>query len=208
MRVWPLRLILIFALLGPLACRSAAQVRKPIGSVTRQVQPAFLLRQASARAPAVRPVALSDNSTVNPGDVLETGPAGRAQITLRDGSVIMLGPQSRLRLPDNDTRPRFQLIRGIARVRFGRNTTYEVLTETALSRTRGGALLVDARTHVATFVLNLGAGTVEVEGERGKATLQAGEGIWTDRGYAAKPRPDELQKLLAEADVPPGSTPP
>lgn len=200
----PLRFVPVPALLALLASGLFAQTPKPIASISRQVQPAFVLRQTGAKAAAASPLVLSDGAPLYAGDVLETGVGGRLRVELNDGLTLNAGSRTRVRLPEGAPSRRFQLIQGIVRIQVPRasqpDVVVEVLTVTALCRSRG-SVLVDARSAVATFILNLGESPVEVEGERGKATLRPGEGLWSDRGIASKPPADELLKMLAESDI-------
>ncbi len=149
------------ALLMPSAALAAA------GEVT-------FLAGTATRMPTSGPaVALAMKGTVEQGDVLETGPKGKLEVTLGDKSVLRLGPSSKLKVDtatfsdkDRDFKATLMLGKVWSKVTsvFGDNRGFEVKTERAVAGVRGTIFRVDADKTKAVLV-RVYAGTVAVAGQ-------------------------------------------
>jgi hypothetical protein len=151
---------LIPAILAPAVCLAAQ------GEVT-------FLEGSASRLPASGPkVALSLESPIDRGDLLETGEGARLEITLPDKSVVRLAPSSRLRLDEaafshggRSVKATLLLGKVWSKVSsvFGSERDFEVRTEHAVAGVRGTIFRVDADKAKAVLV-KVYAGTVAVAG--------------------------------------------
>ncbi len=163
----PGRSLLAAALLVALARPAPAAGPAPAGSVT------FLAGEAT-RLAGGKAGKLALGSPVHENDVLETRTRTRLELTLRDGSIVRLGPRAKVRLataafgrsPD-DRQVSVELVVGEvwARVRkaVGADARFEVQTETAVAGVRGTTFRVDARAD-RSCVVKVYAGAVAVAG--------------------------------------------
>ena len=161
------RSLLAAAFLGALARPAPAAGPAPAGSVT------FLAGEAT-RLAGGKAGKLALGSPVHENDVLETRTRTRLELTLRDGSIVRLGPRAKVRLataafgrsPD-DRQVSVELVVGEvwARVKkaVGADARFEVQTETAVAGVRGTTFRVDARAD-RSCVVKVYAGAVAVAG--------------------------------------------
>ncbi|MEO8741315.1 MAG: FecR family protein [Casimicrobiaceae bacterium] len=129
-----------------LACASggAWSADVVVGSVVA-VRGAVSIESGGAQQPALAKAA------VRLGDSIVTT-AGKAQIALKDGTIISVGENSRMRVADYDTsgsgiKARVGLIAGALRLVVAKVTPsgkFEVETETAVAAVRGTDWLVEA----------------------------------------------------------------
>jgi ferric-dicitrate binding protein FerR (iron transport regulator) len=117
---------------------------------------------------------LAEGTGLEEGDEIETRRQTRLELTLRDGSVIRLGPATRMRLdtaafgrPPEERRVFVRLLLGtlwakVARA-LGGEARFEVRTENAVAGVRGTTFRVDA-SHDRSVVVRVYSGTVAVAG--------------------------------------------
>jgi hypothetical protein len=151
--------ILMTALLPATAFASAGEVSFLEGAATRTPD-------KGKAAP------LSIKSAVEQGDVLETGPTGKLEVTLADKSALRLGPSSKLRVEAaafTDTTRDFKATLLLGKVWskvtsvFGADRNFEVRTERAVAGVRGTVFRVDAD-RTKSVLVKVYAGTVAVAG--------------------------------------------
>jgi hypothetical protein len=169
--------ILTAALLPAAAFASAGEVSFLEGAATRTPDKG-------------KAAALSIKSAVEQGDVLETGPTGKLEVTLSDKSVVRLGPTSRLKLDTaafTDTTRDFKATLLLGKVWskvtsvFGAERNFEVRTERAVAGVRGTVFRVDAD-KTKSVLVKVYAGTVAVAGQgplptTGNAPAKKGERV-------------------------------
>jgi hypothetical protein len=140
---WWLCLVTVLGLCSLLPSAAAqAQAPKSIGQVTALEGKVTVLRQGK-----FAPEALTTQTPVFQGDIIETARAAKVRITLADATVISLGEQSRLELQQfsyeahQQTRSgRLAIAWGFFRAIFRDMTspsTVEVITPTAVAAIRG-----------------------------------------------------------------------
>ncbi|MBI3894883.1 MAG: putative Ig domain-containing protein [Acidobacteria bacterium] len=151
-RVWFLLGLMLISYLGKdsFAQEKAGDIRVilPPGNVARQKGPQIIRTNATK------------GMTVYYQDVLETGIGGRLRARLDDGSILALGPQSRIEVIEHDAQTQqstFQLQYGKVRAQVVRMTRpgsrFEVRTNTAVAGVLGTDEIIDAFSPVATMVL-------------------------------------------------------
>lgn len=162
------RPLLAAVLLAVLSGPAPAAVPRPAGSVS------FLDGEAT-RLAGGNAGKLVLGSPVYEDDLLATGARSRLELTLRDQSVLRVGPRAKLRLataafgrkPDDDRRVSAELVVGDlwARVKkaFGAESRFEVRTENAVAGVRGTTFRVDARAD-RSCVVKVYGGAVAVAG--------------------------------------------
>jgi hypothetical protein len=105
---------------------------------------ALAVRGEVFRADAARQYPLAAKEPVHLGDTIVTG-AGKAEISLNDGTLLSVGENTRLRLStyqsaSNDLTTRLGLLGGVLRLVVARVTAgghFEVESETAIAAVRG-----------------------------------------------------------------------
>ncbi|MBI5546464.1 MAG: FecR domain-containing protein [Deltaproteobacteria bacterium] len=140
------------------------------------------LEGTATRTPAKgQPIALLAKGTVEQGDLLETGKAGKLEITLSDKSVVRLGPSSKLKLDQaafTDTSRSFKATLLLGKVWskvtsvFGEERNFEVRTERAVAGVRGTVFRIDAESTKAVLV-KVYDGSVAVAGSTAAAAAPA-----------------------------------
>jgi hypothetical protein len=142
LRLVKLGLFVLLAILSASGATRAADV--VIGSVVA-VRGAVSIESGGTQQPATA------KAEVHLGDSIVTA-AGKAQIALKDGTIVSVGENSRVRLADYDTsgngiKARVGLISGALRLVVAKVTPsgkFEVETETAVAAVRGTDWLVEA----------------------------------------------------------------
>ncbi|MBI1955310.1 MAG: FecR domain-containing protein, partial [Acidobacteria bacterium] len=153
-RVWFLLGLMLMAGWGK---EAFAQQPEKAGAVRVVLPPGLVARPRGAQV--VRTEA-TKGMTVYYRDVLETGLGGRLRARLADGSILALGPQSRIEVIEHDAQTQqstFQLQYGKVRAQVVRLTRpgsrFEVRTNTAVAGVLGTDEIIDAFSPVATMVL-------------------------------------------------------
>jgi hypothetical protein len=145
----------------------------PGAAIAASGEVTFLEGKASRTPAGGAKVALKLSGTVEKGDLVETGPATRLELTLPDKSVVRLGPSSKLKLDEaafSDTSRDFKATLLLGKVWskvssvFGSERNFEVRTERAVAGVRGTIFRVDASKSKAVLV-KVYAGTVAVAGQ-------------------------------------------
>lgn len=146
-------------------------------------------------------------SSVYPGDLVETGPDGRAVLAFRDDSKVSLGGGTRFKVDDfvfdrnnpSDGRFLVSLLKGTVRALTGligktqaRNVGFK--TPTATVGIRGTGLDMSCDDNGCGFFNWLGSITVTPEGHSALQVLQAGQGLFVSstgiRPLTEMPLPD------------------
>ena len=152
---------------------------------------------------------LAVGSPVVAGEVMATGPAGRAQLLFLDQTTLSLAPSSRIVLdsfvydPNGGGNVGIQLTTGALRFVGGKATEDEAATITTPSATigvRGSSTLVlfrDGQT-IAVFIAGERLCITPAGGAR-TCTSRRG-GVLTDAGYQGRVNPDFLEQLLTLID--------
>ena len=155
--------------------------------------------------------ALEPGVDIDEGDIIQTGPDGRAQLEMNDGSVLEVGESTELYLDEYQLQEdesveaaSLSLIAGFLRfvtAKVKSSSFYEVNTSTATIGIRGTEGVVEATEVLSNLLLE--EGHVEVfevndAGELGASWLvQAGEAVTRERGRSLKRRDvQHLRKLL------------
>jgi len=140
---------------------------------------------------------LAAKATVERGDSI-VSKAGKARISLADGTVISIGENTRIRLADYQgvsaaTATRLALVAGALRLLVNRITPtgrFEVETETAVAAVRGTDWVVEATSEVTSVVVVSGAIAVSSRGAQAQSTVvldTPGAGTDVPRGSAPTP---------------------
>lgn len=133
----------------------------------------FVEGKASRTPQGGAKVTLKISGAVEKGDLIETGPGSRLELTLPDKSVVRLGPSSKFKLDEaafSDTDRDFKATLILGKVWskvssvFGSERNFEVRTERAVAGVRGTIFRVDAAKSKAVLV-KVYAGTVAVAGQ-------------------------------------------
>ena len=160
------------------AAAAPAQEMPVVGQVGRVVGEVNVLR-GTERLPAVTGTALQQ------GDAIATGPQGRAEVVVSDGSTVTLGAGTTLSLasltaPASGPGQAFlDLIEGILRIALSGERpwhSFEVRSATAVASVRSTDWIIDAtRVKTGVFVVD---GRVAVTGREGagEVTLTPGQG--------------------------------
>jgi hypothetical protein len=149
----------------------------PVGEITSVAAPATIVRIDGTEAPGEAGMA------VYPGDRLQTGPGGRLECRLADGSTLTLGPESELAAEEaallaSEEEPLiFRLTLGVLRAVFPQSDSApEIHTPTAVIGVRGTAYEVafalDTETAVA---VDEGAVVLAVEDQPAETEISAGQ---------------------------------
>jgi hypothetical protein len=171
-------LLLLPALLA--AARARAAESGAVGRVSRLVGTPVVVTAAGAQVAAARGMALHE------GDRIVTGAGGRLEITTGDGSTIVVGEQTTVRLSrliaPGDAGPGqglLDLIEGILRLQLPHSwNRFQVTTVTAVASVRSTDWLIDAKpANTAVFVAK---GRVEVENSAHTAAVLLDPGFGTD----------------------------
>ncbi|MBI4458561.1 MAG: FecR domain-containing protein, partial [Acidobacteria bacterium] len=193
--------VLALLLVSVLGRNSLAQEKA--GAVRIVLPPGEVARQRGAQV--VRTNA-TKGMTVYYRDVLETGVGGRLRARLDDGSILALGPQSRIEVIEHDAQTQqssFQLQYGRVRAQVVRMTRpgsrFEVRTNTAVAGVLGTDEIIDAFSPVATMVISVD-GQVSVSNVDpavpGSVVLNPGELTIVEQGLSpTPPRPATDQEL-------------
>ena len=177
-------LVAAVALLVPVAASGAS------GKVTFLEGPATRLAKGTTEA-----AALAVDGEVSDGDVVETGPKGRVEITLADDSVVRLNESSKL-VVDSVTKVEqswnVKLTLTLGEIwskvtrKVGPDAGYEIQTERAVAGVRGTEFVVEAAGDHEIEVLE---GKVEVavrdgegEGAGKKFQVAKGERLRVEKG--------------------------
>ena len=149
-----------------LAAVAVAAPNAPAGTVT------FLAGDATRTAPGGKPEKLAVGKALLQGDVLETQKRTRLEVKLGDGSVLRLGPSSKVEVAAaafgktvEDRNVSAKLLVGkvwanVAKA-VGGEQRFEVKTENAVAGVRGTTFRVDAATD-KSVVVKVYSGTVAV----------------------------------------------
>jgi hypothetical protein len=160
-------LILACLFWAAIACMSTAYAAEiVIGSV-------LAVRGEVYRAAGAGQSALAAKAPVYLGDTIVSG-AGKAKISLNDGTIVSIGENTRLRLSmyqstANDLTTRLDILSGVLRAFVARvvaSGRFEIESETAVAAVRGTDWLVDI-TSKGTAVAVI-SGTVAVSGRVGQ----------------------------------------
>lgn len=204
LRFLRLGLFVVVAILSASGSALAADV--VIGSVVA-VRGAVSIESGGTQQPATA------KAEVRLGDSIVTG-AGKAQIALKDGTVISVGENSRARLADYDTsgsgiKARVGLISGALRLVVAKVTPsgkFEVETETAVAAVRGTDWLVEAAPGKTSVAVVNGSVAVTSRALKSRATIvldAPGQGTDVSRDGPPTPtiawRAQRFSALLARA---------
>ena len=122
------------------------------------------------------------------GDVIVAG-AGKAQLSLNDGTIISIGENTRLRLEvyratTNAFTTRLHLVSGVLRLLVAKVTAvgqFEIETETAIAAVRGTDWLIDATAEQTSVAIISGRVAVTARDVTSAATVVLdGPGLGTD----------------------------
>ena len=139
----------------------------------------FLEGEATVTPRGGEALPLQSGASVDVGDLVETAPGGRVELTLADGSVVRLGEKSRLSVDAVSKAAAAQnwtvnLSLGLGSLwakvtkRIAGENTFEVSTERVVAGVRGTEFLVDAGEEHAVSVLE---GEVQVGARDDKGAL-------------------------------------
>ena len=129
---------------------------------------AVLLGEAHRRTVG-GPLALQAGAGVREGDEIATGPGSRMEIAFVDGSLLTLGPESRVTIrhyaPDDSVaQALILLVAGILKVAIGEGViwqTFEVETETAVASVRATEWIMEAGADGSAVVVIAGQVAVQ-----------------------------------------------
>ena len=151
---------------------------------------------------------------VGVGDVVRTGPSGRAKLLFEDGSVLNLGDDSRIRItqflytPGGDRSGLLDLVRGTVRAWVTRlraqRSGFKIQTPTAVAGVRGTDYALRERGEGTVVVVFSGEVTVRSAdpGISGECVAQAGMSCELRRGQPvgpAAPAPADLLQALRDS---------
>jgi hypothetical protein len=185
----PRRRTLIASAVAALAAPRAGMTQEAAGRVARLVGSGLLLRGGGSQP-------LAEGAALFLGDVVRTGLAAKVQIDCPDGLVVVVGPESEVRISDfsrgrglYSVELMLELLAGIVRLVGPAQAAprrVDVLTRSALASVRSTDWLVTL-TPTGTGVFSR-EGRVEVSGVAGGTVfLEAGEG--TDVALGTPPTP-------------------
>jgi hypothetical protein len=190
------RVLLLAAALsagGAAALASAAEeaAPRPAGTVT------FAAGEAN-RVAARRAFRLATGDAIYQGDVVETARRTRIELTLADGSVLRLGPLSRVELDtaafgtgadDRKVSARLRVGNVWAKVTraVGGEARFEVKTDNAVAGVRGTTFRVDASAD-RSVVVKVYAGAVAVAAGKLPRPAHGGPGARPERRQVAGPQ--------------------
>ena len=131
--------------------------------------------------------ALTAREPLHPADTIVSG-AGKAKISLNDGSIISIGENSRVSLAEyqsvsNGLRTRLRLLAGALRLLVNRITAggqFEIETDTALAAVRGTDWLIEAVPDRTSVAILRGAVAVSGRGAFAQTTVvldRPGQGV-------------------------------
>ncbi len=145
------------------------------------------------RADDAKQSPLTPKTPVYLGDTIVSG-AGKAKISLNDGTVISVGENTRLRLSmyqstSNSFTTRLSVVAGALRLLVARISTgghFEIESETAIAAVRGTDWLMDVAADMTGVAIITGAVTVSSKGKPGTMVVLDTPGHGTDvaRGEA------------------------
>jgi hypothetical protein len=155
-------------------CTLLAASLFPSAALAAAGEVSFLEGSATRTPEKGKPAPLAVKGTVEQGDVIETGAAGKLEITLSDKSVVRLGPSSKLTLDEaafTDTSRSFKGTLLLGRVwskvkeKLGSSErTFEIRTERAVAGVRGTIFRVE--TERKAMLVRVYEGTVAVAGNQ------------------------------------------
>lgn len=202
-----LSLILILLSLGAIAptAPASAQENEAVGEVARQQGVVTALRAAKARP-------LHLGASVFHGDRIITAAAAKVEIAFADGSILSLGPDTRVDLESYSLTPRRQgtlrLLIGIIRTRLSSlwDGGFDVRTRAAVASVRSTEWITEAdEGHSAVFVVS---GNVQVTGTATGSAVRLSEGEGTDVQLGEAPSPPvqwgdaRVEDVLARTRLP------
>ena len=137
---------------------------------------------------------LAAQAPIHLGDTIVSG-AGKAKISLSDGSIISIGENTRLRLSmyqstSNDFTTRLGLLSGVLRAFVARviaNGQFEIETETAIAAVRGTDWLVDVTPAGTGVALVSGVVAVSSRAKPEKVVVLDAPGRGTDVAPGGEP---------------------
>lgn len=198
----PLRNSIVTSLLTLLLCAAAAAAGEPVGKVTHLSGPLF-----AKRADAVTK-ALSQNSTVEQGDILVSEKRTYARIKFNDNSEMTLRPNTQVKIEKfayNETSPKddsavFDLVKGGLRAvtgqvgKRGDPDSYKMKTPTATIGIRGTIyecrICLDNCGNLPNgLYFYVAEGTIAVTNKVGALNISAGQ-------FAYAKSPDEKPVIL------------
>jgi hypothetical protein len=145
------------------------------------------------RADDAKQSPLAAKAPVYLGDTIVSG-AGKAKISLNDGTVISVGENTRIRLSmyqstSNSLTTRLNIARGVLRLLVARITTggqFEIESETAIAAVRGTDWLMDVTADTTSVAIITGAVAVSSTAKPGATVVLDTPGHGTDvaRGEA------------------------
>ena len=152
------------------------------------------------------------NAVVHRGDAIVTL-SGKAKIALRDGSIISIGENSRVRLADyagkgSSAKITIQLFSGVLRPLVSRTTSsgsFEVETETAIAAVRGTDWVIEATPERTSVAVVSGVVAVTSRADRRATEVLRLPGHGTDVLKGSPPTPavpwgiKRLAEVLARA---------
>jgi hypothetical protein len=149
-----------------------------VGRISRSVGAVSLVRGGAAQAGAI-------GATVSESDHVETGADGRAEITFTDGSVLTVGPESKVAIasfaPDpGESNAVLDLLSGIIRVTVNKATgwgRFEVRTSTAVASVRGTDYLVEDNGQASAVFVAEGRVAVSSRVGSGTVVIREGQGV-------------------------------
>ena len=160
----------------------------------------FLRGDATARQREGAPAALAEGTALHEGDLIETGANGRLELLLGTGSMVRLGPKSRLELTSAATdASSFR-----ARLSFGNlwakvhkligGQKFLIETQNGVAGVRGTEFRVAA--YSGGQMVRVYQGAVEVKSHDGKWThlVKPGAEIRYSKSASLGPRPFEAKK--------------
>lgn len=105
-------------------------------------------------------------SKINQGDLIVTGADGRAQIWLKDDSVLHLGSSTKIKVTNltinreaNSRKAKFAMyfgkLRTVVTSFFGKRSSFDVHTPTAVAGVRGSEMILDSPEDGPTVIINV-----------------------------------------------------
>jgi hypothetical protein len=158
----------------PILMALAMALAAPPGGKGRAAATVTFLDGEASRSAGGKAEPLAEGSPLSEGDEVETRRRTRLELTLADGSVVRLGPSSRVRLETaafgrspEERKVSARLLVGnvwanVAKA-VGGEARFEVQTENAVAGVRGTTFRVDAA-HDRSVVVRVYSGTVAVAG--------------------------------------------
>ncbi|MEM6732868.1 MAG: FecR family protein [Myxococcota bacterium] len=199
-----------------LACEKAPDQRITTGGDVAPSEPSTALGEIEAVDGSVglrrdeKKIDASTGDAVQAGDLVFTGDASRVRIVFSDGSILAIGPSSKLLLSayartDKARSGSLKVLAGQFWLRVtelvGVTTDVDIETPTAVAGIRGTTLWGDTERDLLCAL----AGTVEVNSKSGPtATLQAGECLSktaTESPEKLTPEEKQVRKFLGEVHI-------